>query len=76
MLLRFAPGIVTSDLASVLETCTELQCECFADELPLLFQIVKNILSLLLCQAPLAGEGARQKRVSFEWPFISPLDFC
>lgn len=76
MLLRFSPGIVTSDLASILETCTELQRECFTDELPLLFQIVKNILSLLLCQAPLAGEGARQKRVSFEWPFTSPLDFC
>lgn len=66
----FHLAVVTSDLASILETCTEFQSECFTHELTLLFEMLKNILSLLLCKAPLAG-GAGRKCVSFECPFTS-----
>lgn len=47
----FHLAVVISDLASILETCTEFQSECFMDELTLLFEILKTFL--VSCSAKL-----------------------
>lgn len=62
----FHLAVVTLDLASMLETCTEFQSECFTDERTLLFEMLR--FSSLLCKAPLAGIGTRGKYMTFEGP--------
>lgn len=47
----FHLAVVTSDLASILETCTEFQSECFTHELTLPFEMLKT--SLVYCFAKL-----------------------
>ena len=62
----FHLAVVTLDLASMLETCTEFQSECFTDERTLLFEMLR--FSSLLCKAPLAEIGTRGKYMTFEGP--------
>ena len=62
----FHLAVVTLDLASMLETCTEFQSECFTDERTLLFEMLR--FSSLLCKAPLAGIGTRGNYMTFEGP--------